>query len=456
MSLLDEIAITESLRSYGVTSVQPKELYFVGRHPIDEFLSVAAERLTVPFKFMVSEQGAPDHFFLSGFDSLPLVFSARYMGLTARILQLLRSQTLAAVRDGLAEGIAFDTIAEFLLLEKNPILSALAFMKARVASRNIFMPDPRSMLGVGSDLLDLECRAFDEFYVTDMFFGLGHELGHAIQEVEASAGAGAPWCSDEAILQLVEEAASLSRGDAGLSFREVGASRTVGCERLRREAGADIEGCRLVARSASRIFANHAEPDFVPNLNALVEGLVTNFVVLGFINGCRRTAILASLAPGEQEKALELVQQPLAFAVRQGLLQAHLPVVIRDLFGDGLAATFGEGVRDIALIEPETRRFFDEMWNAAIDILQGDFAGVERGLLRAMEFFNRPLSGEDLAELTTAYGQLVRSGDVGLAEARFMELAETMALGPDIVGELTEVLSLASGAGLRLTETPRS
>ena len=69
----------------------------------------------------------------------------------------------------------------------------------------------------------------------------------------------------------------------------------------------------------------------------------------------------------------------------------------------------------------------------------------------APPFHNRPLSGEGLAGLTAAYGQLVRDGSVGLAEARFVELAQSMALGPDIVGELREVLSLASGAGLRLT-----
>lgn len=447
MDPLDAIALRESLRSFGVTGVDTKAFYFVSPHPIDEFLGVALEGLTRPVELLVSEQGAPDHFFLTGFSTLPIIFSARYIALSERILRLIDE---VYIRDNLcrklAEGIAFDAMSEFFLLEHNPFMATLCFMKARTAQSNIYFADTRALLGAGTDLWSSEARAVDELYVADMFFGLAHEIGHAIQESNPAGSGNSPWCTDDRIRDYVAGSANQSPGDAGLSYRTVGPSAALDPGRLRHEAGADIEACRILARAASRIIKEHGEPDSTFDLRRLIVGIQTNYLCLAFVSACRRTVIMESFASPDPERALELVQQPIAFAVRQRLLQDHLPVIAGDALGqDGVRLAFGEGERDVARIDPALDQSVRTLWANVFQDLRPYMDEINTGLVAAMSFFNQPMEREDQAAIGRAYRRRAEEGGISLARRQFEGLAQSMALPQSKLSELAGWLDMLQG-----------
>lgn len=445
---VEEIFLAKSMQAHGVTVWAPKETYFVSPHPIDEFLKVVSERMNQPIRLLVTEQGAPEHFFLSGFTFLPVIFSARYIALSNRINRLF-PEALADGRSKLAEGIAFDVIAEFFLVDGDAAGAALSFMKARVAQGNITFVDTRSLLGAGTDLWNSDEGAVDELYITDMFFGLAHEIGHAIQESALQGEDRAPWCSDDLLMQYVELHAARSTGDAGLAYREAGASAVLHPDRLRHEAGADIEACRLIARAVRPMVEKFGEPGFEPQFQTLMVGIQFNYLFLGFLTGCQRVVTMNALGPGDRERAIELVQQPLAVAVRQQILQDHLPIIAAEMMApgrDSVELAFSNGPRDVSLIDRRVVDHFRDMWTRIYRDLSPFFADLDSGLLSAINFFNRDLLDGELVDLFATYQD---QGGHPLAAMYFMGLAKSMALSDDVLAELEMGLNFAAGGAQR-------
>jgi len=444
---LDEAFLAESLTRYQTSEFVSKETYFVSPHPIYEILAVASERMNQPIRLLVTEQGPPDHFFLTSFTTFkPVIFSARYIALATRINRLFpEAYATADLRPMLAEGIAFDAIAEFFLMEGDAVGAALSFMKARVAQSNISLPTTRSLLGVGSDLLSSEAEPVDELYIADMFFGLAHEIGHAIQESGPDDKDRAPWCSDDLLMQYVEWHAARSTGDAGLTYREAGASAVLHPDRLRHEAGADIEACRLIARAARSIVGKFGQPAAEPQFHTLMVGVQFSYLFLGFLRACRRVVTMNGLGPGDRDKAIELLQEPLAFAVRQQILQDHLPIIAAEMMApdrDSLQLAFGAGPRDVSRIDCRAVDHFRAMWTRIHHDLSPFAADLDSGLLSAMDFFNRDLRDGELGDLFATYQD---QGGHPTAARHFIALAESMALSDDVLAELELGLQYAGG-----------
>lgn len=442
MDELDRLVLTESLKSFGVTATDSRDFYFISPHPIDELLAVAAERIPKPVELLVSEEGTAEHFFLAGMNVLPVIFSARFIALSERITRIDNNGYPDELKQQMAESVAYDVIAEFLLTRRNAAAAAISYMKARVTLPSFFFVDTRSLLGAGTDLWSMESRAVDEIYITDFFFGLAHELGHAIQECRTEPGP--PWCSDARIAEYVQVAADSSQGDAGITFREVGPSATLAIDRLRHEAGADIEGCLLLARAAHAMIEKHGAAGASLNLTRFFGSILFHYVLLGYLNGCWRTAEFLCLEPGNQKKAVELLQQPLAFAVRQMILQDHLSLIaVEAMGGEGDAeAMFGSGPRDVALIPPEVSAHFKGIWSEVYRALLGISTAINGGLLAAIDYFNRPLPPEELADLASNYATGKQEG-LEFAGHRFVDLAKSMHLPDQDLEMLMSMLDIA-------------
>lgn len=443
---LDEDCLAESLSSYQTSEFVSKETYFVSPHPLYELLAVASERMNQPIRLLITEQGPPDHYFLGGFITFkPIIFSARYIALANRINRLFpEAYATANLRPMLAEGIAFEAIAEFFLMKGDAVGAALSFMKARVAQSNISLPTTRSLLGVGADLLSSDAEPVDELYIADMFFGLAHEIGHAIQE-SSDAQDRAPWCSDDLLMHYVELQAAQSTGHAGMAYREAGLSAVLHPDRLRYEAGADIEACRLMARAARPIVEKFGQLAVEPQFHTLMVGIQFSYLFLGFLRGCRRVVAMNALGPGHRDKAIELFQEPLAFAVRQQILQDHLPIIAAEMMvpdRDSVQLAFGDGQRDVSVIDRRVVDHYRAMWTHIHHDLSPFAAELDSGLLSAMDFFQRDLRDGELGDLFATYQN---QGGHPTAASHFMALARSMALSGDVLAELELGLQYAAG-----------
>lgn len=450
MGTLNSLAFSEALAASGVEGVVDAADYFPHPHPIDELLKLAAESLPCPLQVLVAENGAPFHFFLTGFEFLPVIFSARYVGLVDKLLRLrwpLFDDHGGRRRE--AEVLALETIAEFCLLDRKIDQAAVFFMKSRLIATNIVFPDARSVFGIGADIwsVDSASGVADELYVNMLFFGLAHEIGHAMETTGAGGLRPMPWCSDALIRSHLEACASRATGDAALSYHGHGPTAMLAVDRLRREAGADIEGCRLVAKATGPILARYGAPEAALDLARLVESFVIGFMALGFISGCRRIAKLISLdtdKPAGHARAVELLQQPLLFAARQLIVRDHLPIIAFEATspdaGPALARFWGDVEPDVERLDPAFRDRFNRMWASAGEANDRAFLEIDGGLLAAMELWQSDDS--QIAILLADYAAIHRErpGDTDGAIERFLNLAVSMGLSLAHVKRLAELL----------------
>jgi hypothetical protein len=450
MGTLNSLAFSEAIAASGVEGIVDAADYFPSPHPIEELLKLAAESLPCPLQVLVTENGAPFHFFLTGFEFLPVIFSARYVGLVDKLQRLLSPLFYGhGGRRRETEVLALETIAEFCLLDRKIDQAAVFFMKSRLVATNLILIDVRSAFGIGADIwfVDNAAGVADELYINKLLFGLAHEIGHAMETTGAGGLRAMPWCSDALIRTHIETCAARATGDAALSYHGYGPTAMLAVDRLRREAGADIEGCRLVAKATGPILARYGAPGAAFDLARLIESFLIGFMALGFISGCRRIPKLMGLhtdKPGGHARAVELLQQPLLFAARQLIVRDHLPIIAFEATSPGagpvLARFWGDAEPDVERLDPAFRDMFNRMWASASEANAGAFLEIDEGLLAAMELWQS--NDSQIAQLLVDYAAIHRErpGDTDGAIERFLNLAVSMGLSLAHVKRLAELL----------------
>lgn len=392
MDPLDQLALREGLSRFGGERVVRARDYFGDPHPIDDLIALAQRSLPQPLLVGVSELGKSAHFFLPGLPFLPVIVSARYLGIVGKLLSLRgESYNLDGLRRQAAEMLALELIAEFCLVDGTlDWPAALFFMKSRLVGGNLLIADPRSTGGARADILAIPGSGADEHYVCELMFGLAHELGHAIDQTRGDGARGPPWCSDDELVAYRDfVAGTFGDSDAGLSYRLTGASDVLEPDRLRCEAAADIEGCRLIARAVGPILAKYGNGRATVDVASLLDAISMNYLALAFIENCRRTATSLNSATWTGKRLTELCQQPIAFATRECILKDHLPIIVLEALHpdrDVPADLFGaEGERHVRRIDPELRGMCLTAWDRATQGNKGFYDETEAGILAAIK-----------------------------------------------------------------------
>jgi hypothetical protein len=114
--------------------------------------------------------GPPEVFCLPGLSPSPVVFSTRYLSLTAFIRHLFVDDSLKNVLVEVAERTTLKLMAEMALRYGDPDYAVLAFVKSMTA-KGIWLNDDDQTMA-------LEYEPKNEAYMATWFYGLVHELGH--------------------------------------------------------------------------------------------------------------------------------------------------------------------------------------------------------------------------------------------------------------------------------------
>src|SRR5579871_6665193 len=130
MTDFQEVAVKEILRSIlGKTA----KISLYGREhrtPMTFVLDEVEQQIGARFSVYWVDDGSPEVFTLPDFLPSPVVFSARYLALTAIMRSLLVNGLLKNVLVEVAEGTMLKLMAEMALRYGDPNYAVLAFVKA--------------------------------------------------------------------------------------------------------------------------------------------------------------------------------------------------------------------------------------------------------------------------------------------------------------------------------------
>ena len=416
---IDERAIEELLRSeLGKTAEfwrYPRDT----RTPMNFVLDEAERQIDRKFCLYWVEGGSPEVFCLPGLSPSPVVFSTRYLSLTAFIRKLF---TFPAEKDLLAE-IAKQTLlkvmAELALHRGDTDFAVLAFTKSMI-KKGIWLND-------NDQVMALERGPKDEAYMATWFYGLTHELGH-LHPDQLMPQLNDHWFSDERILETLDSAlAKFSvypqplRHEARQRAVQKRSGSIIGIEQVRNEGLADMFAAGVIFKTTFDIMLNEKGQKF--EIARYVEEMGIFRCIVGLIEGCRRVALVASSESHDQETTMEnTVLLPVSMAVRGLMQRVYLDFAVAGyLFGTG---DWNE----------TQRKQVDDLINGIARAVQPTLSTIETGYSRAIEFALFPerrendwaLLEEFRNDLTKANGERV----VAIEEAkRFCVLAD--ALGKD-------------------------
>jgi hypothetical protein len=226
-----QIACEEALRSHlGQTAkfwrydrTTPTPMNFV----LDEVERQIGPRFTVYWL----QDGAPEVFCLPDLSLTPVVFSTRYLELSAFVRHLVIEPFSADLRVDVTARTCLKLIAEMSLRYGDPEFAVLAFLKS-VVGKGIILND-------GDRLMELEYEAKNEAYMATWFYGLVHELGHLAPQSGDRAGEGGPY-SHAGILHAIKLALAVFPYPEALKAMAVeratlpGSDSVLGIDRRRR------------------------------------------------------------------------------------------------------------------------------------------------------------------------------------------------------------------------------
>src|SRR5439155_20926224 len=159
-ALRSELGKTASFWQYGREK----------RTPMNFVLDEVERQIGPRFRVYWVDGGPPEVFCLPGLSPSPVVFSTRFLSLTAFIRHLFVPKHLKPWLVEVAESTALKLMAEMALRHGDPDYAVLAFLKS-VIGKGIWLDD-------GDQVMALESEPIDAAYMATWFYGLAHELGH--------------------------------------------------------------------------------------------------------------------------------------------------------------------------------------------------------------------------------------------------------------------------------------
>ena len=163
MTDFKELAVEEALRSELGKIASFSRYRRENRTPMTFVLDEVERQIGPRFSVYWADDGPPEVFSLPGLSPSPVVFSTRYLSLTAFIRHLFVDDHLKSVLVEVAEQTALKLMAEMALRHGDPDYAVLAFVKS-VTGKGIWLNDD-------NQLMALEYEPKNEAYAATWFYG---------------------------------------------------------------------------------------------------------------------------------------------------------------------------------------------------------------------------------------------------------------------------------------------
>lgn len=421
MTNFEELAIKEALRSELGKTANFSRYGRENRTPMTFVLDEVERQIGPRFSVYWVDSGPPEVFCLPGFSPSPVVFSTRYLSLTAFIRHLFVDDWLKNVLLDVTERTGLKLMAEMALRHGDPDYAVLAFLKS-VTGKGIWLND-------ADQVMALEHEPKNEAYMATWFYGLVHELGH-LQPNQTQRIPDAHLFSDAGILDAITVAlGNFSSYPDSVKHETIERvkqqqSRSVlGIDQVRSEGLADIFAASILFQTTLDIMREINQERF--RVAHFIGEMVIFLNIIAVIDRCRRVASIASATTFDREAVFEiLVLHPVSIMVRALMQRKYLESAAARYLSE--TDPTPEQLQDVEKLINGINKHFAETINL-----------VDSGIARAMEFSLFPERRENDWALLEAFRKELPNSSPGLLEAqRFCQMAD--ALGAD--GKLLQAL----------------
>jgi hypothetical protein len=339
------------------------------RTPMTVVLDEAERQIGSRFTVYWVDNGPPDVFCLPRFSPSPVIFSVRYLSLSAFLRTLFLDTFSDELRVEVAEHTALKVMAELALRKGDPDYAVLAFVQS-VTGKGIWLDD-------SDQVMELESWPINEAYMATWFYGLVHELGH-LHPDRPTDFANTHLFSDENVLGLIKTVlASFSIYPDGVKQRALavasqpGSNSVLAIGQVRDEGLADMFAASVLLQSTMDIMQELDEEPF--DVVDFLQEMVIFLNIIALFDRCRRVALIASTTTPNEAAAFDLGFHPVSIGVRMLMQRFYSDSAITQyLYGPNPTT---EQVQAIQSLSNNIAQQFSET-----------ITFVERGLARAMEF----------------------------------------------------------------------
>lgn len=439
MSNFQEIALEEALRSELGKSATFWQYGRERRTPMAFVLDELERQIGPRFSVYWVEGGSPEVFCLPGFSPSPVVFSTRYLSLTAFVRNLLVKDSLKEILAYLAERTFLKIMAEMALRCGDPDYAVMAFVKS-VSGSGVWFHDY-------DRVVELEYGPISEAYMATWFYGLVHEIGH-VHPFELRFE-GEPLFSDEWMINVITSTLDyykpypdwLKRLGVERARQERSTS-VLGIDQVRGEGLADIFAASVLFKSTADIMYELHQRNAIQKrfkIERFVQEMNIFLNIVTLIERCRRVALISSATDtarsAGREAIIEHALQPVSVVVRAQMQRCYLSAAVAScLFGpDHTVEQLEQVMKTMDGLNAQHAEKFDE---------------VENGLARALEFSFDPEKRGDAWSMIQAFGkELGNSGYARREAKRFCEMADSFGADGAMLWALKEMVSLSEPVG---------
>ena len=375
------------------------------------------------------DDGPPEVFCLPAFSPSPVVFSTRYLSLTAFIRHLFVDDFLKNILVDVTERTTLKLMAEMALRHGDKDYSVLAFVKC-MTGKDVWLNDDDQVMA-------LEYEPIGEAYMATWFYGLVHELGHLHPKQHLLRESGI--FSDAGILEAIKTALdnfpaypdAIKQG-ALERAKQHPSDSVLGVDQVRNEGLADIFAASVLFKTTSEIMLEINPNDSNQKrfeILRFVGEMIVFLNIIAVIERCRQVASIASATSVDRDVVFESLLHPVSVHVRALMLRQYLDTAVTNyLFG---AKPTLEQYEQVAKLINDINHHYADTINL-----------VDSGIARAMKFSLFPDRRQNDWALLEDFRKALPKSDLGLQEARrFCERADALAADSKLLRVLKGIVA---------------
>jgi hypothetical protein len=424
MTNFEELTIEKALRSQLGETASFLRYGRENRNPMTFVLDEVERRIGPRFSVYWVDGGPPEVFCLRGFSSSPVIFSTRYLSLSAFIRHLFVNDILKNVLVDVAEQTALKVMAELALRRGDPDYAVLAFVKS-VTGKGIWLNDD-------DQLMELESEPKNEAYMATWFYGLAHELGH-LHPDQTQRFPDDHLFSDAGILNAIKVALDnfpsypdSFKHEAIERANQQRSESVLGIDQVRSEGLADMFAASVLFETTFNIMREINQERF--EVVQFIQEMIIFLNIIAVIDRCGRVASIASATTADREAGFEMGLHPVAVAARSLMLRQYLGMAV---------TTYLFGANPTSDQFQQVEKLMDDINKSQIETINA----IDSGVARAMDFSLFPERRENDWELLEAFRNKLPNSSLGLLEAqRFCKMADALGKGGKLLQALNGIV----------------
>ena len=397
------------------------------RSPMNFMLDEVEREIGPRFSVYWVDGGLPEVFTLPSFSPSPVIFSTRYLSLTAVIRQLFTNNALKDVLVGIAERVTLKAMAEMALRHGDPDYAVLAFVKSTMVD-STWLIDGND----AATVMELELAPMQEAYMATWFYGLLHELGHLSPLQMEPIPDDHPF-SDSKISRMITRALEYFRYPEFIEHEAIERTKQsnsiLRIDQIRSEGLADLFAANILFKTTFNIMRENQEQF---NVVHFIEEMVIFLPLIAIIDRCRRVASIASATTTHPEAHFEMALHPISITVRAMMLRTYLESAITHYLFNTDDPTLKQ-CQQVEEMLDEINKHYQQ---------QADL--IETGHARAMEFSLFPERRENDWALLEEFRQRLLStvsGALSIVETeQFCRLADSLEVDSKLLRALNGIV----------------